>query len=525
MNMRIIPGLIMVLCGELLGAGAGAPTGRHVVLVVWDGMRPDFLTEQNAPNLYELARGGVRFARHHSAYLSATEVNGTAISTGAYPAHSGLISNHEYRPDIDPLKGLGTEVLAAVRKGDEVTQGHYLARPTIAEIVRRAGRRTAVAGAKAVALLPDRSPRTSMAEGADVFAGATLPASLEAALVKRLGRFPAEGTKGMEGRTRNDWTTEALLEFLWNERVPDFSMLWLNEPDSSQHATGPGSARSLAAIHNADDNLGRVLKALEAKGVKDSTDVFVVSDHGFSTILQIADLAQDLTSAGFNAVREFEETPKPGRILVINNSGSTLIYVIGHDATIVQKLVQFLEGWKYSGVIFTRASLPGTFKLAQAHLDSPGAPDILISLRWTAGINSNGLPGMVVTDHSGGAPGRGAHVSLSPFDMHNTLVAAGPDFQAGLVSEMPSGNVDIAPTVLHVLGLTPPSAMDGRVLTEALKSGGKAGKPALAKRLEAKGELENGKGEWRQYLQVSTVHGVDYCDEGNGEQVSSSKHQ
>jgi hypothetical protein len=391
--------------------------------------------------------------------------------------------------------------------------------PTIAEIVRGEGRRAVVAGAKAVALLADRAPRKTLAEGVNVFAGATLPATLEATLLRRWGRFPAEGA---EGRTRNDWTTGVLLDPLWNDGVPDFSLLWLNEPDSSQHATGPGSARSLAAIRNADENLGRVLKAIQSKGVSSVTDVIVVSDHGCSTISAIADLAEDLTSAGFIAAREFKAPPQSGRVLVINNSGSTLLYVIGHDAAVVEKLVQFLQGWKYTGVIFTRDGLPGTFKLAQAHLDSRGAPDILISLRWSPEKNTNGVAGKVVTEHSGGAVGRGAHVSLSPFDMHNTLVAAGPDFQAGLVSEVPSGNVDIAPTVLHLLGIAAPQKMDGRVLAEALQGAKKPAKVVPPKRLEATTELEKGKGVWRQYLQISTVSGVEYCDEGNGDLKTSS---
>src|SRR6266850_3274328 len=136
MNKQSFVGLILVIFCQALTAGAAAAE-RQVLVVVWDGMRPDFLTEKNAPNLWELARGGVTFSKHHSVYLSATEVNGTAISTGAYPARSGIISNHEYRPGIDAAKSIGTEALAAARKGDELTQGHYLAVPTIAELVRK----------------------------------------------------------------------------------------------------------------------------------------------------------------------------------------------------------------------------------------------------------------------------------------------------------------------------------------------------------------------------------------------------
>src|ERR1700747_2951073 len=83
---------------------AAAPR-RHVVVMVWDGMRSDFVTEKNCPTLYSLAQRGVRFAHHHSVYPSATEVNGTAISTGAWPVNSGLFGNSEYLPAIDWKKG------------------------------------------------------------------------------------------------------------------------------------------------------------------------------------------------------------------------------------------------------------------------------------------------------------------------------------------------------------------------------------------------------------------------------------
>src|SRR5260221_9573437 len=104
---------------------------QHVVVIVWDGMRPDFVSQQNCPTLYELSRQGVTFTHHHAVYLSATEVNGTAISTGAYPAHDGIVGNSEYRPDIDPLKSIHTEMQAAVLKADHDSHGHYLRRATL----------------------------------------------------------------------------------------------------------------------------------------------------------------------------------------------------------------------------------------------------------------------------------------------------------------------------------------------------------------------------------------------------------
>src|SRR5438105_15831569 len=99
---------------------------RHVVVVVWDGMRPDFVSEQNTPTLWKLAQSGVTFRNHHSVYPSATIVNGTAIATGVYPNHSGLLANHDYRPEIDAQKSVDVENVAVVGKADQLSGGKYI---------------------------------------------------------------------------------------------------------------------------------------------------------------------------------------------------------------------------------------------------------------------------------------------------------------------------------------------------------------------------------------------------------------
>jgi arylsulfatase A-like enzyme len=511
--MRLFFVLLAIFISDFTRPSQAADSPRHVVLVIWDGMRPDFVTKEYTPTLDALVQRGVFFAHHHSVYLSATEVNGTAISTGAYPAHDGIIGNSEFRPAIDPNKAIHTETLADVRKGDELSHGQYIRFPTLAEIIRGAGHKSAVAGAKPIALLLDRSPRKSAELGANVFAGSTLPDSLLHIITNQHGPFPKEASKSP---TRNDWTTSALLNPLWADGVPAFSHLWMNEPDAAQHQTSPGSPQSLAAIRNADDNLARVIKALELKGVLDSTDILVASDHGFSTIYAAVDIVEALQRAGFKATREFKGKPAPGEILVVANSGSSLLYISDHNADVLHNLVQFFQNWPSSSVIFTRKAMPGTFALSEVHLDSDNAPDLLVSLRWTDEMNKFGAHGLLTVDRSSYTPGQGSHVSLSPFDMHNTLVAAGPDFRSGITNSLPSGNVDIAPTILHLLGIKPPKPMDGRVLIEALTIPGSSMPTATTRHLEANAPTSGG--TWHQYLDLSEVNGVIYSDRGNGSQ-------
>ena len=96
--------------------------------------------------------------------------------------------------------------------------------------------------------------------------------------------------------------------------------------------------------------------------------------------------------------------------------------------------------------------------------------------------------------------------------MHNTLIAAGPDFKNGLTSDLPSGNVDLAPTILAILGIKSPAALDGRVLSEAMLNA----QPVKAKTETLEATKKFPTGTWRQHLQISRVGSAIYFDQGNG---------
>src|ERR1700687_2448572 len=87
--------------------------GRIVVLMVWDGLRPDFVTQRDTPNLFRMAREGVRFDRHHSIFPTLTMVNATALATGAPPGVNGLEGNVFYLPPGENPMPPRTEAAAA----------------------------------------------------------------------------------------------------------------------------------------------------------------------------------------------------------------------------------------------------------------------------------------------------------------------------------------------------------------------------------------------------------------------------
>ena len=63
--------------------------------------------------------------------------------------------------------------------------------------------------------------------------------------------------------------------------------------------------------------------------------------------------------------------------MLVGNGGSVLFYVVGHDATVTRRLVEFLQQSDFAGVIFTKQGFPGTFHLDDAKIDNPHAPDVV----------------------------------------------------------------------------------------------------------------------------------------------------
>jgi arylsulfatase A-like enzyme len=510
---RLLALLACFLPVTIVGGTESPPAERHVVVVVWDGMRPDFVTERNTPTLWQLAREGVTFRHHHSVYPTMTNVNGAAIATGVYPNRNDLLSNREYRPRIDPQRAFENASPGVIKKGDETSGGKYLALPTIAEIVRAAGRRTAIAGTKSVAFLHDRHAEWTTAATEDSltkFAAAPMPPSGREEMLRLLGPFLTQPVHTND--KRNAYATRALTDILWRDGLPAFSLLWLSDPDLTQHENSPGAEPSLAAIQSSDRNLAAVLDALTKKKAREATDVLVVSDHGFSTIERGVNFPTALRAAGFDAVTAFEQAPKSGQVMVVGNEGTVSFYIIEHDRAVAARLVEWLQHSDFAGVIFAREKFEGAFPLESVHANTAEAPEVMVALRWNPKPNRFGVAGQIITDAARGA-GKGSHASLSEFDVHNTLIAAGPGFHRAMASDLPSGNIDLAPTVLRLLGLESPHKFDGRVLSEAM-TGESAPPRAVTETLEVTRKFSPG--EWHQHLRISRVGETTYIDEGNG---------
>jgi hypothetical protein len=166
---------------------------------------------------------------------------------------------------------------------------------------------------------------------------------------------------------------------------------------------------------------------------------------------------------------------RPGTLVVVPNGGTDYIYAPEPDPEARKKTVtdavRFLQSRGEVGALFVKGEygdVPGTLPHEAAGLEASRAPDVIVAYSHDETTVVQGIRGITF---SGSPRLRGNHGSFGPTDVHNTLVAAGPDFRVGMRDQLPSANVDVAPTIAKLLGLELRDAT-GRPLLEALQIGG-----------------------------------------------------
>ena len=558
------------------------PPDRSVIIVVWDGLRPDSVTAEDTPTLVRLRDRGVEFTDNHSTYPTFTMMNAASFATGAFSDATGFYGNVLWQrtakgndsagKPVDYQQPVFSEdyaVLDALKAPNK-----ELLTGTLFAAAQAAGMATAAIGKSGAAYLQDTGRGGVVLDEKTVWplefarqlqaAGVALPPTAvnmypdgQLALgpdngnpvafqpVKKLAdgvSTDADDEGGSPYKAAGDFLTTAYLEHVLPDKQPRLSVVWLRDPDTVQHQFGIGTRNWHDAMRANDAVLGKLLAKLDALGRADKTDIIIVSDHGHSNVsgpqelfplrsasgeldprghsvsgmVRIADL---LSRRGFTvydglgctfiptamgirkdgkAVYEPKSASddktcgKQGQkyqigqhkvpdgalahaLVVAVNGGSDYIYVPDHDAALVAKAVGFLESRGEVGAIFVDdryGALPGTLPLSAIHARNLEGknPDIILSYDYDADAVVDGTPGTEMAGVLNGNGYRGMHGSFSPRDVHNTLFAAGPDFRAGFKDALPTGNVDVAPTIARILGLPLPHAQ-GRPLLEALNGG------------------------------------------------------
>jgi hypothetical protein len=144
------------------------------------------------------------------------------------------------------------------------------------------------------------------------------------------------------------------------------------------------------------------------------------------------------------------------------------VYLNGAARERLPDVVRLLAGLPQVGALLVRDDLLSACPEAMPQSAALGghrrSAELMYAYQWSAAENRYGVAGSVF-----GRAGKGAtHGSAGPYDVNNCLVAWGKGIARTRTSTVPCGIVDLAPTVLHLLGVAAPPEMEGRVLHELL---------------------------------------------------------
>ncbi len=412
----------------------------RIVLLALDGLRPDLVTPAAMPHLSRLAAGGARFANARSVFPSETRCATPSFSTGCRPGEHGLVANTFFAPDIAPrllrTKNAADMALLAPPGGSP------LQRPSLGEMLAAAGRRFALVSAgtpgAAMALHP-------MAEALGAFRWNVEDVSGETAAQVR-ARFGATPAAAVPNIPRCDFAARVFTDLVLTDLKPDVALFWCSEPDVSFHYRTLSSPETDAALACADGAVGRIVAWRDSQPDAAEIAIIILSDHGHVTGTTKLSLLGALRDAGFPAAENFSD----GDIAVAPGAAPGIWC---RDPGAVAPLADWLGAQPWCGALFGRAAMPGVQPLALLGSAHARSADIMLTFRGSEAADAHGLAGTAGFDAPDVPLGGGMHGGLHRAELASVLVMQGGPFLRGAVVRQATDLTDIAPTVLHLLGL------------------------------------------------------------------------
>jgi predicted AlkP superfamily pyrophosphatase or phosphodiesterase len=214
----------------------------HLILVSFDGFRPDYVDRFELPNFRKVLRRGARARAMVPVFPSLTFPNHYSLVTGLYPEHHGIVGNTFF----DPVRSASY----SFRDQQSVTDGTWYR----------------------------GQPIWVTAETQGMVAACFFWPGSEAAI---------EGVRPTvwntyDGNVPNKVRVETVLGWLRRtpEKRPHLITLYFSELDTASHG-GPLEASAIAGpVESLDAALGQLADGIDAIGMRDQVYLVLTSDHG-----------------------------------------------------------------------------------------------------------------------------------------------------------------------------------------------------------------------------------------------------
>lgn len=388
---------VALLAAVLAGLTYSAASESHptLILVSFDGWRWDYHTKARVPNLRNVMARGVRAEALVPSYPTETFPNHYTLVTGLYPGHHGVVANSMRDPRTGRRFGMD--------RRDEVSNPMWWGGEPIWNLIQRAGGHTA----------PMFWP------------GSEAP----------IGGLRPTYWLPYDHRLPNEDRVDRVLQWmdLPPPDRPSFVTLYFSDVDSAGHSYGPESIELAQALERVDAALGRLLRGLEARGLRHQVNLVIASDHGMAeTSRQRVIFIDDYL------------TPEDGDIVDLNPTLG-----IWPGASRAEDVYRRLATAHPRLNVYRRETTPEHWRYRTHERVAPivGVADEGWSILRREQVDR-------LVRYTGSRVGGNHGYDPAAKSMHGLFVAAGPAFRSGEVVP-PLENVDLYAVLCRVLGVAP----------------------------------------------------------------------
>ena len=432
---------LFLLAGVVASCGPAEPEAEHgVFIVAIDGLRPDILQQTETPTIDRLKEQGAYNMQAEASVPTQTRVNFVTIPTGTHADKHGVVGsaymneNWQYRStDFPDYQGAQGDVPV----------------PTIFEILEQEkGMKTGYIAMKGYELVGAR--------------GASHQVKLEDHVRDEVwdNRYEMEVNGSEEEALELKMEKDEVLLDLMKEAVSDYDVemfvanLAALDYVGHQHGVEPEFTDAYQrTLQKADGHLGEFLDFLEEGNYFQEVTLIFTSDHGFTQILNPENTILD-------SGRDEPDIPELGEAGIEHSGmsrGGSAFSLFIRDENRVEDAYEIIRDKDWALNIYSEHNLPGLEGTLSElnYYNPPRTGDFFID---------------VDPNYTVGFPSHGQHGSSTDRDRLIPHVFVGNDF-AENTEFHDSENLDIAPTVLSILGLNPDRHLEaqGRVIDEAIQ--------------------------------------------------------
>ena len=409
-------------------AAAQAPAARpKVVVISLDGFPAYALDDPKLPipTLRKLMRNGIS-GPMTAINPTVTWPNHTTMVTGVHADEHGLLANGTIT---------ATGSWPPVKVEPLIEKDKMVHVPTVYDAVHKAGMTTAQVDWVAI------NKASSINWAFEEWATADGPLEREMIAKGAIAAADLENfTKANIVFRDQIWTKAG--EFLIKEHKPDLLLLHLLSLDSGHHQYGPNSLAGRTAMAFLDGCVEKLVTAVREAGLESRTTFLIVSDHGFKAYTKQIHPANALKAAGLDT-----------KVFVLPEGGTAFVYINKAQAgELIPKVLEALKSVEGISKIIG-ADEYAALGLPRPEQDPQFGQLLLAAKDGYSFAGATGGPVTAAVPQVGGSHGYLASES----DMNPIFIASGYGVRAGGKVGIVS-NLDIAPTIAKLLGVSLPTA-------------------------------------------------------------------